>query len=283
MNWAAFCCPICSGALAQTGGALRCCKGHSFDLAREGYVHLLPASRMRSRAPGDSPEMVAARHAFLQSGAYAPFADALAGLCTAEAKRAGRELHLLDAGCGEGYYDAAVCAALAAEGLPYSLCGWDIAKPAARLAAKRRLPGAGFAVAGSFAAPVKTGWADLVLNVFSPFARQEFLRCLAPGGRLVYAVPTAGHLMGLKAVLYDRPYENPVQQIEYEGFAQVGERVVERVLRAEGPQVQALFAMTPYYWKTPAEGAARLEGLQALETPIGFRFLVFEKLKKGGL
>ena len=93
MNRSAFCCPVCGGALAHTGGALRCCKGHSFDLAKEGYAHLLPASRMRSKAPGDSKEMVAARHAFLQSGAYAPFAEALAGLCAA-APAAGKELHI---------------------------------------------------------------------------------------------------------------------------------------------------------------------------------------------
>lgn len=276
MNRSAFCCPVCGGALAHTGGALRCCKGHSFDLAKEGYAHLLPASRMRSKAPGDSKEMVAARHAFLQSGAYAPFAEALAGLCAA-APAAGKELHILDAGCGEGYYDAAVCAALAGAGRLFCLAGWDIAKPAVRLAAKRRLPCAEFAVASSFAAPVAGGWADLALNVFSPFARSEFLRCLAPGGRLIYAVPTADHLMGLKAVLYDRPYENPVRQIGYEGFIQTGEQEVKAQLRAEGAQVRALFAMTPYYWKTPADGAARLARQTVLETPIGFRFLVFQK------
>lgn len=279
MSRSAFCCPVCGGALTLLGGALRCCNGHSFDTAKEGYVNLLLASRMKSKAPGDNKEMVAARHAFLQSGGYALFADALAGLCARYALSGKSETHILDAGCGEGYYDAAVCAQFAREGRALWLAGLDIAKPAVRLAAKRSLPGAEFAVASSFAMPVQAGWADLVLNVFSPFARAEFLRCLAPDGRLIYAVPTARHLMGLKTVLYDRPYENPVQQIEYEGFVQADELTVETPLCVEGALVEALFAMTPYYWKTPADGAARLAAVKKLETPVGFRFLVYEKRK----
>ena len=41
--------------------------------------------------------------------------------------------------------------------------------------------------------------------------------------------------------------------------------------------MEALFAMTPYYWKTPRDGAARLAALPELTTDISFRFLVFEK------
>ena len=186
-------------------------------------------------------------------------------------------LHILDAGCGEGYYDGAICAELERQGLPFRLAGFDISKAAVRLAAKRKLPNAAFAVASSFAAPVESGWADVVLNIFSPFAGEEFRRCLAPGGRLIYAVPTAEHLMGLKDVLYDEPYENPCQQVDYPGFSPAGETRVEDRIAVEGQAIGDLFAMTPYYWKTPAEGSARLARLERLETPIGFRFLLYDR------
>ena len=272
-----FCCPVCGLPLAKAQNTLRCPGGHSFDRAKEGYVNLLLASRMRTKAPGDSKEMVQARHAFLQSGAYAPFAGALAQLCCGFARGANRPLRIADAGCGEGYYAQVVSEALCSRGLPYALAGWDIAKPAVRLAARRDLPGAAFAVASSFAAPLADGWADVLLNVFSPFARAEFLRCLAPGAKLIYAVPTADHLMGLKQVLYSRPYENPVRRVEYAGFCQQDELVVRDTLHLAGAAVGQLFSMTPYYWKTPADGAARLAELDRLDTPVGFRFLVFEK------
>lgn len=272
-----FVCPVCGGALTETDGAVRCSARHSFDKAKEGYVNLLLASRMRTKAPGDSKEMVAARHRFLNGGGYAPFAAELARLCAELARQKGDTLHILDAGCGEGYYDAAVCTALEQQKLPVSLAGFDISKAAVRLAARRKLPNAAFAVASSFAAPVKTGWADVVLNVFSPFAGEEFHRCLAPGGTLIYAVPTAEHLMGLKDVLYDEPYENPCQQVDYPGFVPAGETRVEHRLTLEGQAIGDLFAMTPYYWKTPAQGSARLEQLDRLETPIGFRFLLYRR------
>ena len=57
-------------------------------------------------------------------------------------------------------------------------------------------------MASSFSQPGHTGWADLLLNCFSPFAQEEFLRVLRPGGRMIYVVPGAEHLYQMKAVLY---------------------------------------------------------------------------------
>ena len=90
-------------------------------------------------------------------------------------------------------------------------------------------------------------------------------------------VPGADHLYEMKAVLYEKPYKNPVQQVEYEGFCPIGEREVTDTITVPAAQLEALFAMTPYYWKTPRDGAQRLKALPELTTKISFRFLVFEK------
>jgi len=34
-------CPVCAGNLLRVGRILRCGNGHSFDIARSGYVSLL--------------------------------------------------------------------------------------------------------------------------------------------------------------------------------------------------------------------------------------------------
>lgn len=277
MNPAGFACPLCGGPLQCAGAALRCAAGHSFDLAKEGYAHLLPVQKMRTKAPGDSKEMVAARARFLQAGHYTPFAAHLAGACCRAAAEVEGPLHILDMGCGEGYYSRAVAERLAAASLPFCLIGLDISKPAVRRAAKLAPVGCSYAVASSFAAPVQAGWADVLVNVFAPFARQEFLRVLRPGGLLIYAVPGPQHLFGLKQVLYPHPYENPLQQVDYPGFAPAGEERVEGCIQVQGEAVQDLFAMTPYFWKTPREGAQRLAQCPEVETPIQFRFLEFKK------
>ena len=269
-------CPVCGGALMPLGTSLRCPQGHSYDMAKEGYVNLLAIQRRHAADPGDGKAMVRARRAFLQAGYYAPFQKALAELCLEYAPECG-ETHLLDAGCGEGSYDRVVYDAFAAQGRPCVLAGFDLSKDAIRLAAKL-LPEAAFAVGGSFSAPVRDGWADVLLNIFSPFAEQEFCRVLRSGGVLLYAVPTARHLYGLKEVLYDEPYENAEQQTEYSGFTLIGERTVTDTITVEGDQIRNLFAMTPYFWKTPHVGALRLAAKQSLTTEIGFRFLAYRRV-----
>ena len=210
---------------------------------------------MRTKAPGDSKEMVAARRAFLNAGYYGIFGQALGELCLAHGVPAAKDapLHLLDAGCGEGWYDRCIAQQFAAAEKPLQLAGFDIAKPAVRLAAKA-LPAAQYAVASSFS------------------------QLLRPGGRMIYVVPGAEHLYQMKAVLYEKPYKNPVQQVEYPGFRAIDEREVQGTITVPAAQLEALFAMTPYYWKTPRDGAARLAALPQLTTTIAFRFLVFEKL-----
>ena len=92
-------CPVCGGALALFGRTLRCARGHCFDLAREGYVNLLPIRKKHAADPGDGKEMVAARRAFLQAGHYDRFRQALAEICN---ELAPPGAHMVDAGCGEG-------------------------------------------------------------------------------------------------------------------------------------------------------------------------------------
>ena len=100
-------CPLCGGPLTGERD-LKCPSGHCFDRAKEGYWHLLPVQSMRTKAPGDSKEMVAARRAFLNGGYYGIFGQALGKLCLEYGQPAAPDapLHLLDAGCGEGWYDS---------------------------------------------------------------------------------------------------------------------------------------------------------------------------------
>ena len=269
-----FVCPLCGAALTRDERAYRCPAGHSFDIAREGYTHLLPANRKHSKAPGDDKAMAAARSAFLGKGYYAPLRDAI---CELGAELTGDRPAVLDSGCGEGYYTAAIYQALCAAGKTPRMAGTDISKFILRLAAKRE-KGVEFAVASSYHLPVAEESIDLLLNCFSPLAIEEFRRVLRPEGHFLYVVPSAMHLWEMKQVLYDHPYPNEVKETPYEGFRYVAIRHVEDVIHLDSPaDIQALFGMTPYCWKTPKSGVEKLCKLDALDCRIAFDIHAFQR------
>lgn len=80
--------------------------GHSYDVARQGYVTLAGGAGLRYS--GDDAKMIAAREEFLSGGHYAPFVEAVTGnvqdvlddACVAEEANPA----ILEIGAGTGYY-----------------------------------------------------------------------------------------------------------------------------------------------------------------------------------
>lgn len=88
-------CPLCAQPLDRQDTRYLCPRGHSFDRAAAGYVHLLPANKLHSKDPGDDKAMAAARNRFLSGGYYDPLRDALTRLALAYAPD---RAQILDAG-----------------------------------------------------------------------------------------------------------------------------------------------------------------------------------------
>jgi 23S rRNA (guanine745-N1)-methyltransferase len=190
-------CPICRLDLHAKPGALSCRNRHSFDLARDGYVNLLPGRRRQPSEGGDRPEQLRHRAAFLDAGLFDFVPAAItAQLREAEATPANRcYWRVLDAGTGTGHHLARIAAGLgpATVGL-----GLDIAAASARLAA-RRWPELAFAVADLWARwPVRDAAFDLVLSIFAPKNFAETARALRPGGWLALVYPGPDHLVELR-------------------------------------------------------------------------------------
>lgn len=261
-----FCCPVCGGSLSREEGRYVCQNRHSFDLAREGYVNLLPANRQHSKAPGDDRDMTAARTRFLDGGWYSPLRSALCELVEKALPPGGS---LLDAGCGEGWYTSALAEIVRKKG--GRTAGVDLSKPAVKKAA-RRCPGAEIAVASVYHLPVGDSSIGVLVNCFSPLAAEEFAWVVRPGGQFLYVVPGPRHLWELKEFLYENPYENEEKEEEYPGFTLEGVTAVESVFTLTGQQdIMALFGMTPYAWKTPKEAVERLSRAEKLTVTAQFR------------
>ena len=179
-----FRCPHCGAPLETGERAWRCANGHSFDVARQGYVAL-----DRKAARGDTAEMIAARVAFLDAGHYAPIAEAIVAAGGEDAVRT-----VVDAGAGPGYNLAAVLDAHAeARGVAL-----DSSRPALRRAARAHERITAVACDIWEALPLADATADVILNVFAPRNPGEFRRVVKPGGRIVVATPTDRHLKELE-------------------------------------------------------------------------------------
>jgi len=265
-------CPICRLRLAEAPGAWKCPAGHSFDVAREGYVNLL-VGRQRSGVKGDTRPMFEARRRWLESGRYLPLRQYLAGL----AKTAGSRAVVAEAGCGEGYYLGGVC-----ETAPKLTCvGFDLSKDGVKLAA-RRYPGAVFAAADTNRGlPWDDGSVDLLLDVFAPRNPVEFARVLRPSGRLVVVIPGTEHLAQLRATLPLLGIEEGKRsKIEVTFGSELVLETSERLnylMDLSSAEIADLVGMTPNAWFLSSAGREKLAGLDAMSVTADFEMLVFIK------
>jgi len=261
-------CPLCRQPLHRQPRVWRCPGEHSFDVAREGYVNLLPVQHKHSREPGDSAAMVTARREFLQAGHYQPLREALVELL--RPLGAGS---LLDVGCGEGWYTSAL-PAVAGE-----VIGLDIAKAAVQSAAKRHR-GITWLVGSAAHLPFADAALDLVCSLFTPLVEPEMQRVLRPGGHALVVTPAPDHLWSLRERLFVevRPHEPDKFLPGFE--AQFDLRTRQELgfaLSLGQADLRRLLAMTPYAWKAKPERRAALESSAGLETQAAFSLLLFQR------
>ncbi|WP_235174506.1 putative RNA methyltransferase [Tomitella biformata] len=184
-------CPVCEGQVSVEGRAVRCAAGHSFDIARQGYVGLTGGAL---KFTGDSPDMVAARERFLGAGHFEALLAAVAETSARVLPHWGAEgvpgPVVVELGAGTGHYLARVLdGAPSARGVAV-----DASKPAARRAARAH-PRAASVLTDAWARlPVADGAADLVMSVFAPRNAEESARMLRPGGTVLVLTPGPGHL-----------------------------------------------------------------------------------------
>ena len=242
-------CPLCAQTLQRQEKQYVCPNRHSFDIARQGYVHLLPVQNKHSRNPGDTREQVLSRRAFLEAGYYAPIANAL---CE-EAAALNIRGSILDAGCGEGYYSAAL-----ADRLNLPLTGLDISKEAVRCAAAKYKQHRWLCATAAHI-PVPDGSAGLLMSLFAVTLPEEFHRVLEKDGYFFQVLAAQDHLLGLKSIIYpELKFREKDSVPELPGFTLVKSRPVRFSFTVEGQQVQNLFSMTPHVFRIGKAGAQRL-------------------------
>jgi 23S rRNA (guanine745-N1)-methyltransferase len=180
----------CGRPLAEQGRALACARGHSYDVARSGYVNLLQPQDRRSPAAGDAKEAVAARARLLEGGIGRAIVEAFVAQAAAVL---GGQATVVDLGSGSGDALAALAGAAAIDGI-----GIDLS-PAAADHAARRFPELTWVVANADRRlPLLDTSVSLVVSLHARRNAPECARVLKPGGHLLVAVPAEDDLIELR-------------------------------------------------------------------------------------
>src|SRR5882672_10280531 len=184
----------CHLALVREERRLFCPRGHSFDVARSGYINLLQPQERRSKQPGDTVAALAARRRLHDRGVTEPLAHGIAGMIAA-----GPSDIVLDAGCGDGFYLGALTRQFG-----FQAHGIDISTPAVDAAA-RRYPQCEWIVANADRfLPYADRSFSIVLSITARMNAGEFRRVLRDGGALLVALPAPEDLVELRGAGRDR-------------------------------------------------------------------------------
>ena len=292
-----FICPLCHSPLQPALDTWHCNGSlhpkqtcHTFDVARQGYVNLLPVQQKKSKAPGDSPSSIIARQRFLQAGYYQPLQalvcekiDTLLSKHYAEhseidAKQNKHSSNWLDIGCGEGYYTQAI--AQTVDGRIDTLIAADISKPAVLAVAKASKVAERLwcqtdsqhnndqqkkASKKTAIYPMVTSAANLPLSahsmkgissIFSPILPEAFAKLLADDGYLLIAKPDVGHLATVREALFDEVHEHDSDKFLTElapYFRVLDIHYVSSALTLSSESLADLLTMTPYAYRAQAE------------------------------
>ncbi|MBR2474488.1 MAG: methyltransferase domain-containing protein [Clostridia bacterium] len=267
-----YICPKCSEPLTVLDRRLECINKHSFDISAKGYVNLLLGAK--AGVHGDNKEMITARRAFLSLGHYSPIINTVADIIKSSVNK--DKIKILDAGCGEGYYTSGIKNKLSELGIAAETYGIDVSKDAVALAAKA-YKDISFSVASVNALPFKNQSFDAVLSLFAPLCETEFSRVMNKNGILITVSPSENHLFGLKSAVYDTPYKNPPSTFLTNILTKVSETVNEWEITLDNKtDIQNLFKMTPYYYKTSPTDIEKAMSLTSLTTTIGFNFGIYK-------
>ncbi len=262
-------CPVCGSKFTQNEKSLVCGNNHLFDIAKQGYVNLLSGKSKNGDLIGDNGSMAQSRQAFLNKDYFSSLAD---GICEYVTSMKKEKPVMLDICCGEGYYSKKVLEKQSGE-----LYGFDLSRQMVRLAARRKLD-ASFFVANISHIPIEDESVDIAFHFFAPFHENEFSRVLRKGGVLLSVVPGENHLFELKEKIYDTPYKNDEQLPETKNLNLSDTFKISKTVSLESNEdIQSLFAMTPYYYRTSQKDKEKIHLIDRLETTVEFVVGVYTK------
>jgi 23S rRNA (guanine745-N1)-methyltransferase len=264
----------CGLALERRDRALVCSAGHSFDIARSGYVNVLQPQDRRSTRAGDSKAAVEARAALERAGLGRHLVGAVIEKIVELGVRPNAVTVDLGSGSGEMLGRLSAARSIAAIGIDLSVAAIEYSA--------RRFPSVTWVVANADRRlPLLDGSVDVVLSIHGRRNPSECARVLTPAGILFVVVPAADDLIELRAFVQGQAIERDrvdTMLRAHEMHFQLAHRVAvrERVTVDRGALGDLLRGT---YRGARYKLSDRVEGLPQMEVTLSAEICVLELAK----
>ncbi len=297
-------CPLCGGGLYRAGNSLLCEKGHCYDLAKSGYVNLLPPGKGKNFHTGDEKTMIRARADFLAKGYYDNISLRLADIA-ADCLTHGNgyvsegKVFTADLGSGEGHHTLNYtrrlsellqdkrCTTIGFDASKYGAeCGMKLSKSHG-LSPKDGIGGSFgenpaktqlyFIPANIFSLPLCDSSADVCLSMFAPIPFGECARVLGKDGILAAVYSGKNHLIEMRELIYDAVNDSEPYHPEDGQFETIREDNLCEKITVAHEDIMNLFTMTPFYYRTTKEGRERLAAQDELSLTIDVNYSILKK------
>ncbi|WP_245954759.1 putative RNA methyltransferase [Fontibacillus phaseoli] len=276
-----FVCPVCSSFMKVVNlKSFICSKHHCFDIAKQGYVNLLPHPFKTKY----DKQLFEARRMISQSGFFDPLLARISEIMMENLQSESKLIKILDAGCGEGSHLSQIQQRI----MDQSQCnllgiGIDISKEGIHMASRGTSGKAIWCVADLAKCPFVDQQFNFILNILSPSSYSEFHRMLADGGMVIKVIPESKYLQELRGIFYkqsDRTVYSNENTIELfnRNFDLVELQRIQYGVTMENKYIEQLVRMTPLSWGASEELKQQVLGKDKLEITCDFSVLLGKKM-----
>ncbi len=262
-------CPKCHQPLILTGKTYQCNHHHCYDIAKKGYINLLLNPDKATNNPGDNKESLLCRQIHLNQGYYDIILNEVVQYIQ---NHAHPQMHILDLGCGEGYYTAKMKEALPDDVTFYGL---DISKQGIQMAT-RYTKNIYWIVGNSKNIPILDHSLDVITALFTVVNEAEIKRCLKEKGYMIHVTANSGHLIEFKELIYDEIKVKSDEHIRLP-FQVIESYDFKKTIHLKNHEDSLnLLKMTPHYYHIKKERRHMIETLGECDVTIDIRITVYQ-------
>lgn len=274
-----FSCPICSSPMKLVElKSLICAHHHCFDISKQGYLNLFPHA-LKTKY---DKSMFESRRVICRSGFFKPLNERISEKIIQEIKDKDEQIHLLDAGCGEGSHLASIQERINGATAKKSVgVGVDISKEGISMAS-RGYSKTIWCVADLAKCPFVTKRFHFILNILSPSNYSEFQRLIADDGMIIKVIPEGEYLQELREIFYEQTnkqtYSNNTTLARFKANFKLQD--VERIryrFALDETLLNPLIQMTPLTWGTTEDRLQRILEMNLREITVDLTILFGKK------